>query len=302
MARSTARPRSRSTPLPISTPGHTAPTSSRSRCTNRATTIPPRRASTPGITSRPSCRQLVPAPPKSTACSARLSASTRSSTPRPSPWGRCERLVRSRHGRQYREQLLGAAKRDVVAGLQFAFALPYKGYVNVAPLMYYEFANHNSFTQCNAACPGHCRAYLPCQRQRLVQADMGGRSQLLHGSRLPAGEHAVLLDQRPRRLVRTKGSTRTASGAFGPVDGSSPPADRVQLRADPADLRCHEGVHGVRNIRTSSISGSPIATGRTSSASITMPMAGVCTLGGLTGQSTNSCTESTRLCGVTVKF
>ena len=31
---------------------------------------------------------------------------------------------------------LAPAKRDVVAGLQFAFDLPYKGYVNVAPLMY----------------------------------------------------------------------------------------------------------------------------------------------------------------------
>jgi hypothetical protein len=30
---------------------------------------------------------------------------------------------------------LGAAKRDVVAGLQFAFDLPYKGYFNVAPLV-----------------------------------------------------------------------------------------------------------------------------------------------------------------------
>lgn len=44
----------------------------------------------------------------------------------------------------------GAAKRDVVAGLQFAFDLPYKGYFNVAPLVYWEFANHNSFSQCGA--------------------------------------------------------------------------------------------------------------------------------------------------------
>jgi hypothetical protein len=35
-------------------------------------------------------------------------------------------------------------KRDFVAGLQFAFDLPYKGYVNVAPLYYREW-NHNSF-------------------------------------------------------------------------------------------------------------------------------------------------------------
>src|SRR5437016_4486028 len=44
----------------------------------------------------------------------------------------------------------GAAKRDMVAGLQFAFDLPYKGYINVAPLVYWEFLNHNSFSQCGA--------------------------------------------------------------------------------------------------------------------------------------------------------
>jgi hypothetical protein len=43
---------------------------------------------------------------------------------------------------------LAPAKRDVVAGLQFAFDLPYKGYFNVAPLMYWEFYNRNAFTQC----------------------------------------------------------------------------------------------------------------------------------------------------------
>ena len=43
----------------------------------------------------------------------------------------------------------GAAKRAGVAGLQFAFDLPYKGYLNFAPLFYKEI-NHNSFTQCGA--------------------------------------------------------------------------------------------------------------------------------------------------------
>jgi hypothetical protein len=45
---------------------------------------------------------------------------------------------------------LSPAKRDFVAGLQFQFDLPYKGFFNVAPLMYYEFANRNAFTQCGA--------------------------------------------------------------------------------------------------------------------------------------------------------
>jgi hypothetical protein len=42
---------------------------------------------------------------------------------------------------------LAPAKRDFVAGLQFAFDLPYKGYIDVAPLAYKEL-NHNAFTQC----------------------------------------------------------------------------------------------------------------------------------------------------------
>jgi hypothetical protein len=52
---------------------------------------------------------------------------------------------------------LAPAKRDVVAGLQFAFDLPYKGYFNVAPLVYWEFFNHNAFDQCGlfgAGVPG----------------------------------------------------------------------------------------------------------------------------------------------------
>jgi hypothetical protein len=42
---------------------------------------------------------------------------------------------------------LGPAKRALVAGLQFAFDLPYKGYFNVAPLAYKEI-NHNAFISC----------------------------------------------------------------------------------------------------------------------------------------------------------
>src|SRR3954471_20298109 len=52
----------------------------------------------------------------------------------------------------------GAAKRDLVAGLQFAFDLPYKGYFNVAPLVYWEFTNHNSFSQCGAGWSAPCIA------------------------------------------------------------------------------------------------------------------------------------------------
>ena len=45
---------------------------------------------------------------------------------------------------------LAPAKRDMVAGLEFAFNLPYKGYINVSPVVYWEFSNHNAFLQCGA--------------------------------------------------------------------------------------------------------------------------------------------------------
>jgi hypothetical protein len=43
---------------------------------------------------------------------------------------------------------LAPAHRAAVAGLEFAFDLPYKGYFNVAPLVYDEFSHHNAFIQC----------------------------------------------------------------------------------------------------------------------------------------------------------
>ncbi|CAN5320186.1 hypothetical protein BH11PSE4_BH11PSE4_33430 [soil metagenome] len=45
-------------------------------------------------------------------------------------------------------RFFSASKRDFVTGLQFAFDLPYKGFFNVNPLLYYEFANRSTFTQC----------------------------------------------------------------------------------------------------------------------------------------------------------
>ena len=39
---------------------------------------------------------------------------------------------------------VGPAKRDIVAGLEFSVALPYKGHLNISPLYYKEW-NHNAF-------------------------------------------------------------------------------------------------------------------------------------------------------------
>lgn len=45
---------------------------------------------------------------------------------------------------------LAPATRKAFAGLQFQFDLPYKGFFNVAPLAFYEFANRSAFIQCGA--------------------------------------------------------------------------------------------------------------------------------------------------------
>jgi hypothetical protein len=41
-------------------------------------------------------------------------------------------------------QYLAPNKKDIVAGLQFAFDLPYKGFIDIAPLYYQEW-NHNAY-------------------------------------------------------------------------------------------------------------------------------------------------------------
>lgn len=48
---------------------------------------------------------------------------------------------------------VGPSKRLGVVGLQFAFKLPYKGYFNVAPLLYKEI-NHNTFLGCGTITTG----------------------------------------------------------------------------------------------------------------------------------------------------
>lgn len=57
-------------------------------------------------------------------------------------------------GQDTENNFLAPAKRDVVGGLQFEFALPYKGYFHLSPLMYWEFYNHNAFDQRGVFGPG----------------------------------------------------------------------------------------------------------------------------------------------------
>lgn len=49
---------------------------------------------------------------------------------------------------------LAYSKQSAVAGLQFAFDLPYKGYFNAAPLVAWEYNNHIAFLQCGSGFAG----------------------------------------------------------------------------------------------------------------------------------------------------
>ena len=82
----------------------------------------------------------APARLKSTVCSARPSASTKSSIPRPSRWARCI-TFRSKSAWTATAKTTSWLRPSATSspGLQFAFDLPYKGYFNLAPLVYWEY-------------------------------------------------------------------------------------------------------------------------------------------------------------------
>jgi len=121
-----------------------------------------------------------------------------------------------------------------VAGLQFAFTLPYKGYVNVAPLYYQEW-NHNSFLTpaFTAPYPGipaavpitirpgrsrstttwisaSCRQACSISRSAAAPASMGRKER----ARLPAS--SPLLPDQNRNQDRTRSpDIRRRQGALG---------------------------------------------------------------------------------------
>jgi len=74
---------------------------------------------------------------------------------------------------------LAPAKRDWVAGLQFAFDLPYKGFFNVSPIAYKEPVRHR-------ICRNDPGPDLQCGWQYGFPHHLGDRNHLLHGPWLPA--------------------------------------------------------------------------------------------------------------------
>ena len=101
--------------------------------------------------------------------------------------------------------------------------------------------NHNSFTQCNSGFrrPASGRD-LPDRRQHSLQADLGGRNQLLHGSRLPAENMQYFSISGRAGLVRQEGLP-TPNRCRHPANGVFNTAVEFNSRTDPSDLRRHQG-------------------------------------------------------------
>jgi hypothetical protein len=194
---------------------------------------------------------------------------------------------------------LAPARRRLVAGLQFAFDLPYKGYFNVAPLLTKQF-NHVAYNQCGlfgAGVPG-------------VTCLLDGNTSLLPTWAVETN-YSMDLGFLPENMQFWSISGRLAW--YGPMGDQASPlvgkgvgrfstATKVSFSSEPIRL---------------TFDASKAAWGPKYSHFVDLWVAyrytqnmlnldhnaapGVCTVAA-TGQSTNSCTESTAYAGVTVKF
>ncbi|HEY4282335.1 MAG TPA: hypothetical protein VGM62_04660 [Chthoniobacterales bacterium] len=191
---------------------------------------------------------------------------------------------------------LAPAKRDFVAGLQFAFDLPYKGYFDVAPLAYKEI-NHNGFDQCGVFGPG-----------------VPGTTCLADGNTSFRTTWAVEtnwymdLGFLPPDFQYFSISGR--AGWYGPKGNENAPlgiagggtATKTEFNSEPIRLT-FDASKAIGGAKYSHFVDVWVAYrywqnkfGLDHNAA-----PGVCTIAA-TGQSTNSCTESTVYTGVTVKF
>jgi hypothetical protein len=192
-----------------------------------------------------------------------------------------------------------SAQRAFVAGLQFQFDLPYKGFFNVAPLAYKEI-NHNAFTQCGLFGPG-----IPG-----VTCNPDGNRDFNTTWALETNYY-MDLGFLPESMRYFSISGRAAW--YGP-------------KGDANSLPARSGVGRFSTATVTELNSEPIRLTFDASKATMGPkyshfvdvwvayryrqnifgldhnaMPGVCTLAA-TGQSTNSCTESTVYTGVTMKF
>jgi hypothetical protein len=192
------------------------------------------------------------------------------------------------------------AKRDFVAGLQFAFDLPYKGFFNVAPLAYKEI-NHNGFNQCGSAfagpvpgvsclTDGNTDYHTTWAVETNYYMDLGF---------LPPSMQYFAISGRAA-WYGPKGDANSLPALSGP--GRLSTATKTEFNSEPIRLT-FDASKAVWGPKYAQFVTTWVAYrywqnkfGLDHNA-----MPGVCTLGA-TGQSTNTCTESTVYAGVTVKF
>jgi hypothetical protein len=194
---------------------------------------------------------------------------------------------------------LAPAKRDFVAGLQFAFDLPYKGYFNVAPLAYKEI-NHNAFDSCG-----------------LFGAGTPGVTCLLDGNTNFKTTWAVEINYYmdlgflPENMQYFAISGR--AGFYGPKGNQNEPLGvagggtptKTEINSEPIRLT-FDASKAIWGAKYSQFVTTWVAYrywqnkfGLDHNTALGGP--GVCVLAGTT-TSTNTCTESTVYAGVTVKF
>jgi hypothetical protein len=106
-------------------------------------------------------------------------------------------------------------KKDIVAGLDFSFMLPYKGHLDISPLYYKEWNQYSGGPE-------------PEHGYRL-QRYLGGGIDLRNGARFPAAQRSAGV-QRPVGLLRPEGQRFSRSAQH---------QDRVQQRA-AFDARCRQ--------------------------------------------------------------
>jgi hypothetical protein len=196
-------------------------------------------------------------------------------------------------------RFFGAAKRDVVAGLQFAFDLPYKGFFNVAPLVYWEYTNRNAFSQCglfnfvpgfNCNLDGNTKYNATWAVETNYYMDLGF---------LPESMQYFSISGRAA-WYGPKGDSNSLPAQSGP--GRFSTASKTEFNGEPIRL---------------TLDASKLVWGPKYSHFVDVwvayrywqnkfgldhnAMPGVCTLAA-NGVSTNTCTESSVYSGVTVKF
>jgi hypothetical protein len=197
---------------------------------------------------------------------------------------------------------LAPAKRAVVAGLQFAFDLPYKGYFNVAPLVYWEFSNHNAFTQCGTVFAGGPVPGVSCNSDGNVayKATWAVETNYyMDLGFLPPSMQFFSISGRAG-WYGPKGDSNSLPALSGV--GRFSTASKVEFNSEPIRLT-FDASKAFLGPKYSHFVDTWVAYrywqnkfGLDHNA-----MPGVCTIAA-TGQSTNSCTESTVYGGVTVKF